>query len=106
MDVKSAFLYGQLKEEVYVMQPSGFEDEKYPDRLLRLDKALYGLLQAALAWYGTLSSYLHTNGFRRSQADHTLFLKYDGTDCIISRSMWMTSFSGQPTFVRVNNLKS
>jgi hypothetical protein len=46
MDVKSAFLYGQLKEEVYVMQPPGFEDDKYPDRVLRLDKALYGLHQA------------------------------------------------------------
>jgi hypothetical protein len=83
MDVKSAFLYGQLKEEVYVMQPPGFEDEKHPDKVLRLDKALYGLHQAPRAWYETLSSYLLNNGFRRGQIDQTLFLRDDGTDRII-----------------------
>ncbi|KAJ9557081.1 hypothetical protein OSB04_011695 [Centaurea solstitialis] len=58
MDVKSAFLYGTIDEEVYVCQPPGFEDPKYPDRVYKLRKALYGLHQAPRAWYDTLSSYL------------------------------------------------
>ncbi|KAJ9563152.1 hypothetical protein OSB04_008312 [Centaurea solstitialis] len=55
MDVKSAFLYGTIDEEVYVSQPPGFEDPKYPDKVYKLRKALYGLHQAPRAWYDTLS---------------------------------------------------
>jgi hypothetical protein len=51
MDVKSAFLNGVIKEEVYVKQPPGFESEKYPHRVYRLKRALYGLKQAPRAWY-------------------------------------------------------
>jgi hypothetical protein len=54
MDVKSAFLYGVLEEEVYVRQPLGFESEKYPHRVYKLRKALYGLKQVPRAWYGKL----------------------------------------------------
>ena len=56
MDVKSAFLNGELEEEVYVEQPPGFVDPRYPNFVYRLDKALYGLKQAPRAWYETLSS--------------------------------------------------
>ncbi|GJS01526.1 putative ribonuclease H-like domain-containing protein [Tanacetum coccineum] len=55
MDVKSAFLYGTIDEEVYVMQPPGFEDPEFPDKVYRVEKAMYGLHQAPRAWYGTLS---------------------------------------------------
>ena len=51
MDVKSAFLYGNIEEEVYVCQPPGFEDLKFPDKVYRLDKALYGLHQAPRILY-------------------------------------------------------
>jgi hypothetical protein len=51
MDVKSAFLNGPIKKEVQVKQPSGFEDEEYPNHLYKLYKALYGLKQAPRAWY-------------------------------------------------------
>ncbi|GJT24176.1 retrovirus-related pol polyprotein from transposon TNT 1-94 [Tanacetum coccineum] len=54
MDVKTAFLYGHLKEEVYVNQPDGFVDPYYPDKVYRLKKALYGLKQAPRAWYDEL----------------------------------------------------
>ncbi|GJT82405.1 putative ribonuclease H-like domain-containing protein [Tanacetum coccineum] len=63
MDVKSAFLYGKIKEEVYVCQPPGFEDPDFPDRVYKVEKALYGLHQAPRAWYKTLSTYLLDNGF-------------------------------------------
>ncbi|GJR25584.1 putative ribonuclease H-like domain-containing protein [Tanacetum coccineum] len=67
MDVKSAFLYGKIEEEVYVCQLPGFEDPDYPDRVYKVEKALYGLHQAPRAWYETLSTYLLENGFQRVQ---------------------------------------
>nr|GEX86751.1 hypothetical protein [Tanacetum cinerariifolium] len=66
MDVKSAFLYGTIDEEVYVMQPHGFQDLEYPSRVYKVEKAIYGLHQAPRAWYGTLSKYLLSNGFQRA----------------------------------------
>ncbi|GJY06010.1 putative ribonuclease H-like domain-containing protein [Tanacetum coccineum] len=65
MDVKSAFLYGKIEEEVYVCQPSGFEDLEFTDRVYKVEKALYGLHQAPIAWYETLSTYLLDIGFHR-----------------------------------------
>nr|GEV82771.1 putative ribonuclease H-like domain-containing protein [Tanacetum cinerariifolium] len=75
MDVKSAFLYGTIKEEVYVCQPLGFEDPAYPDKVYKVVKALYGLHQAPRAWYETLANYLLENGFQRGKIDLTLFIK-------------------------------
>ncbi|GKD06694.1 retrovirus-related pol polyprotein from transposon TNT 1-94 [Tanacetum coccineum] len=64
MDVKSAFLYGNIEEEVYVCQPPGFEDPDFPDKVYKVEKALYGLHQAPRAWYETLSTYLLDNAKR------------------------------------------
>ncbi|GJX06590.1 hypothetical protein Tco_0194522 [Tanacetum coccineum] len=75
MDVKSAFLYGTIDEEVYVMQPPGFQDSQFPDRVYKVVKAMYGLHQAPRAWYGTLSKYLLDNGFQRGTIDQTLFIR-------------------------------
>ncbi|GJZ53648.1 retrovirus-related pol polyprotein from transposon TNT 1-94 [Tanacetum coccineum] len=75
MDVKSDFLYGKIEEEVYVCQPPGFEDPDFPDRVYKVEKALYGLHQAPRAWYETLSTYLLDNGFQRGKIDKTLFIK-------------------------------
>ncbi|GJV44155.1 putative ribonuclease H-like domain-containing protein [Tanacetum coccineum] len=75
MDVKCDFLYGRIKEEVYVCQPPGFEDPHFPDKVYKVEKALYGLHQALRAWYETLSTYLLDNGFHRGQIDKTLFIK-------------------------------
>nr|GEU52946.1 hypothetical protein [Tanacetum cinerariifolium] len=74
-DVKSAFLYGTIKEEVYVCQPLGFEGLDYPDKVYKVVKALYGLHQAPRAWYETLANYLLQNGFQRGKIDQTLFIK-------------------------------
>ncbi|GJX60227.1 putative reverse transcriptase, RNA-dependent DNA polymerase [Tanacetum coccineum] len=65
MDVKSAFLYGTIDEEVYVMQPPGFQDSQFLDRVYKVVKAMYGLHQTPRAWYGTLSKYLLDIGFQR-----------------------------------------
>ncbi|GJW86846.1 putative ribonuclease H-like domain-containing protein [Tanacetum coccineum] len=83
MDVKSAFLYGKIKEEVYVCQPPGFEDPEFPDRVYKVEKALYGLHQAPRAWYETLSTYLLDNGFQRGQIDKTLFIKRVKSDILL-----------------------
>ncbi|GKE39630.1 putative ribonuclease H-like domain-containing protein, partial [Tanacetum coccineum] len=71
MDVKSAFLYGTIKEEVYVCQPPGFDDPDYPNKVYKVVKALYGLHQAPRAQYGTLAKYLLDNGFQRGKIDQT-----------------------------------
>ncbi|KAJ9538527.1 hypothetical protein OSB04_031260 [Centaurea solstitialis] len=83
MDVKSAFLYGKIEEEVYVCQPPGFEDPRYPDRVYKINKALYGLHQAPRAWYDTLSSYLLENDFTRGVIDKTLFIKREKKEILL-----------------------
>ncbi|GJX11175.1 putative ribonuclease H-like domain-containing protein [Tanacetum coccineum] len=83
MDVKSAFLYGKIDEEVYVSQPPGFLDSKYPEKVYKVVKALYGLHQAPRAWYATLSTFLLKNGYRRGTIDKTLFLRKDKHDIIL-----------------------
>ncbi|GJU47639.1 putative ribonuclease H-like domain-containing protein [Tanacetum coccineum] len=75
MDVKSAFLYGTIEEEVYVSQPPGFVDPEFLEKVYKVEKALYGLHQDPRAWYETLSTYLLDNGFCRGQIDKTLFIK-------------------------------
>nr|GEV01397.1 retrovirus-related Pol polyprotein from transposon TNT 1-94 [Tanacetum cinerariifolium] len=83
MDVKSAFLYGTIEEEVYVYQPPGFEDSHFSDKIYKVEKALYGLHQAPRAWYETLSTYLLENRFRRGIIDKTLFIKKDKDDILL-----------------------
>nr|GEX88509.1 putative ribonuclease H-like domain-containing protein [Tanacetum cinerariifolium] len=83
MDVKSAFLYGKIEEEVYLCQPLGFEDPNFPDRVYKVKKALYKLHQAPKAWYETLSTYLFDNGFQKRKIDKTLFIKRHKVDIIL-----------------------
>ncbi|GJZ33377.1 retrovirus-related pol polyprotein from transposon TNT 1-94 [Tanacetum coccineum] len=78
MDVKTAFLNGELKEEVYVHQPEGFVDPERPHHVYRLKKALYGLKQAPRAWYDTLSRFLLAQGFSKGVVDPTLFIRKTG----------------------------
>ncbi|GJZ72905.1 putative ribonuclease H-like domain-containing protein [Tanacetum coccineum] len=83
MDVKSAFLYGTIEEEVYVTQPPGFKDPDHPDKFYKVVKALYGLHQAPRAWYETLPNYLLSNGFKRGKIDQTLFIKKQKGDILL-----------------------
>nr|GEV68663.1 retrovirus-related Pol polyprotein from transposon TNT 1-94 [Tanacetum cinerariifolium] len=82
-DVKSAFLYGTIKEEVYVCQPLGFEDPGHPDKVYKVVKALYDLHQAPRAWYEPLANYLLENGFQRGKIDQTLFIKRQKGDILL-----------------------
>jgi hypothetical protein len=83
MGVKSAFLNGPIKEEVYVEQSIGFEDSGYPNLVYKLSKAFYGLKQAPRAWYKCLRDFLITNGFKVRKADPTLFTKTIAKDLSI-----------------------
>nr|GFA02303.1 putative ribonuclease H-like domain-containing protein [Tanacetum cinerariifolium] len=83
MDVKSTFLYCTIDEELYVMQPLGFQDPAFPAKVYKVEKAMYGLHQAPRAWYGTLSKYLLKSGFQRGTIDQTLFIRRKREDFIL-----------------------
>nr|GEV88260.1 hypothetical protein [Tanacetum cinerariifolium] len=83
MDVKTAFLYGPLKAEVYVNQPDGFVDPYHPEKVYRLKKALYGLKQALRAWYDELSNFLVSKGFSKGSIDPTLFITKHRGDILL-----------------------
>ncbi|GJT40234.1 putative ribonuclease H-like domain-containing protein [Tanacetum coccineum] len=100
MDVKSAFLYGKINEEVYVSQPPGFIDPRNPKKVYKVVKALYGLHQAPRAWYATLSTFLLKNGYRRGTIDKTLFIKKDKHDIILVQ----VDSKGPPTTCLLKNL--
>jgi hypothetical protein len=83
MDIKSTFLNGPIKEEVYVEQPPSFESEGYPNHVYKLHKTLYGLKQAPRAWYEWFRDFLILNGFRIGKADSTLFTRKMGKDLFV-----------------------
>ncbi|GKC98366.1 retrovirus-related pol polyprotein from transposon TNT 1-94 [Tanacetum coccineum] len=83
LDVKTAFLNGNLREEVYVSQPDGFVDPDKPNYVYKLKKALYGLKQAPRAWYDMLSSFLISNDFSKGSVDPTLFIRREGKELLL-----------------------
>nr|GEZ18749.1 ribonuclease H-like domain, reverse transcriptase, RNA-dependent DNA polymerase [Tanacetum cinerariifolium] len=98
MDVKSAFLYDTIDEEVYVTQPPGFVDPKFPNKVYKVVKALYGLHQAPRAWYATLSTFLERSGYRKGAIDKTLFIKQDKKDIMLEIHNRRLSISWQETY--------
>ncbi|GKD25627.1 retrovirus-related pol polyprotein from transposon TNT 1-94 [Tanacetum coccineum] len=85
MDIKTAFLNGELKEEVYVSQPEGFVDQDNPSHVYKLKRALYGLKQAPRAWYDMLSSFLISQNFSKGAVDPTLFTRKAGNDLLLNK---------------------
>ncbi|KAJ9553136.1 hypothetical protein OSB04_017181 [Centaurea solstitialis] len=92
MDVKTTFLNGVLKEEVYVSQPEGFVDKDHPDHVYILDKALYGLKHAPQAWYDSLSQFLVESGYSKGKMDNTLFIKREGEHIMLMSMMGELNF--------------
>ncbi|GKA79608.1 retrovirus-related pol polyprotein from transposon TNT 1-94 [Tanacetum coccineum] len=93
MDVKTAFLNGELKEEVYVSQPEGFVDQDNPSHVYKLKKALYGLKQAPRAWYDMLSSFLISQQFSKGAVDPTLFTHHAGNNILLDTDMSLTAYA-------------
>ncbi|GJR21142.1 retrovirus-related pol polyprotein from transposon TNT 1-94 [Tanacetum coccineum] len=83
MDVKTTFLNGPLKEEVYVNQPDGFVDPHHPDKVYHLKKTLYGLKQAPRARYDELSNFLVSKGFSKGSIDPTQFITKKREDILL-----------------------
>nr|GFC17447.1 retrovirus-related Pol polyprotein from transposon TNT 1-94 [Tanacetum cinerariifolium] len=92
MDVKTAFLNGNLRENVYVSQPDGFVDPDNSNHVYKLKKALYGLKQAPRAWYDMLSSFLLSQEFSKGSVDPTLFIRKNGNDLLLMSMMGKISF--------------
>jgi hypothetical protein len=80
LDVKNAFLHGDLTEHFYCHQPAGFVDPSQPDAVCLLRKSLYGLKQAPRAWFQRFGTHLHHLGFVSSKSDNSLFVLRRGTD--------------------------
>nr|GEX49352.1 retrovirus-related Pol polyprotein from transposon TNT 1-94 [Tanacetum cinerariifolium]GEY75798.1 retrovirus-related Pol polyprotein from transposon TNT 1-94 [Tanacetum cinerariifolium] len=93
MDVKTAFLHGTLKEDVYVCQPEGFIDADHPSHVYKLKKALYGLKQAPRAWYDELLTFLLQNLFFKGTIDPTLFIRCFHDDILVDSGFELTGFS-------------
>nr|GEZ29741.1 retrovirus-related Pol polyprotein from transposon TNT 1-94 [Tanacetum cinerariifolium] len=91
MDVKTAFLNGNLREEVYVSQPDGFVDPNNPNHVYKLKKALYGLKQAPRGWYDMLSSFLISQDFSKGLVNPTLFIFRNGNDLLLTKD-WERNF--------------
>jgi hypothetical protein len=83
MDVKSAFLNGVIQEEVFVRQPPGFENPKYPNRVCKLLNVLYKIKQAPRAWYARLKTFLLEHGYVMGSVDKTLFTLKHGNDFLL-----------------------
>lgn len=107
LDVKSAFLHGELNEAVFIEQPRGYEKKGVEDKVYRLKKALYGLKQAPRAWYSKIESYFVMEGFETCPSEHTLFIKSEegGRYLVVSLYVNDLLFTGndEATFERFKN---
>ena len=81
--MKSAFLNGFIEEEIYVKQPHGFENAKFPNRVYKPQKALYCLKQVPRAWYDRFKNFLLAQGFKMGCVDKTLFLMHSDSDFLL-----------------------
>lgn len=83
LDVKNAFLHGDLQETVFMRQPHGFESKEHPDYVCKLNKAIYSLKQSPRAWFDKLGSYLIEFGFKCCTRDPSLFIYSDSKNMML-----------------------
>nr|GEX33852.1 retrovirus-related Pol polyprotein from transposon TNT 1-94 [Tanacetum cinerariifolium] len=93
MDVKTTFMHGKLKEDVYVCQPEGYIDADHPSHVYKLKKALYGLKQAPRAWYDELSKFLLQHHLFKGTIDPTLFIRRFDDNILVDSGFKLTGFS-------------
>ena len=106
MDVKNAFLQGELEEEVYMVQPPGFNSSTHPKAVCRLKKPLYDLKQALRAWHSKITQYLHQIGFRMSKSDNSLYIRSDSASPIVIIIYVDDLVIGGEHLVEINKVKS
>ena len=106
IDVKNAFLQGELKQEVCMSQPPGFNSSTHPKAIWRLKKPLYRLKQAPHAWHSKITQYLHRNGFRMSKSDNSLYIRSDSASPIVIILNVNDLVIGGEHFVEINKVKS
>ena len=106
MDVKNAFLHGDLQEEVYMDQPPGFEDTGHTEYVCRLRKALYGLKQAPRAWHDKIAEYLVTIGFEMAYADHSLYVHKSDKGIVVITIYVDDLIVGGDSLTEIENVKS
>jgi hypothetical protein len=104
MDVKSAFLNGPIKEEVYVEQPPGFEDSEYPNHVYNLSKAFYGLKQAPRTWYDACEIFLSLMASKSERSILLSSLKLLQKTCLYAKFMLMILYLGLLTSQLVKSL--
>ena len=110
LDIKIAFLNGELQEEFYVTQPAGFAKPRQEHQVCCLKKALYGLKQAPRAWYQKIHTYLTCKNFKNSSIESTMYLLKDGDDLLIVilyvDDMFITSTNEEQTKASIAKLNS
>ena len=106
MNVKNAFLHGELEEEFYMLQPPGFESHKHPQAVCRLKKSLYDLKQAPKAWCAKTTQYLHEEGFQMCQADNSLYTRNDAKYTLVILLYVDDLVIGGKDLVVIQNTKS
>ena len=107
LDVKTAFLHGELEEEIYMLQPEGFAETGKENLVCRLNKSLYGLKQAPRCWYKRFDSFIISLGYNRLSSDHcTYFKRFDGGDFIILLLYVDDMLVAGPNKDRVQELKA
>jgi len=105
LDVKTAFLHGDLEEDLYMIQPEGFIAQGQENLVCKLRKSLYGLKQAPRQWYKKFDSFMHRIGFKRCEADHCCYVKsFDNSYIILLLYVDDMLIAGS-SIEEINNLK-
>lgn len=89
LDVKSAFLQGELSETVYSEQPQGYQKKDDRDKVYKLKKAMYGLRHVPRAWNSRIEAYVNNEGFEKCSHEHTLFMKHEDGRKLITTSLYI-----------------